>query len=159
MKGAQQPVKKSNSVPVITEDTRRVALPDFYSLEDTAQFIDTLKENIDRYGVKTLLYHSEKVLLHLRWIAKHAASAEKILVRVNGSVTPVQRKAYKVRAAETVARKFYSSMSDEALTKVLIEKNKASHPHRCPKYYNLITRENKIKELVKVHIQSTLEVE
>ena len=96
-----------------------VSLPDYSSLEETTAFVAYLKDNIDRYGVKKLLYHTEMIEGHLRRIHNHAVCAEKILVRVNGDITEVQKQFYSARAAKTIARKFYSSLSDSALEHAL----------------------------------------
>jgi len=152
MKGAQQTVDKS-STAVTTKRQKRVELPDFYSHDETAQFVNYLKENIDRYGVKTLLYESEKILTHLEWIDKHVQNAQKILLRVNGSITTAQRQAYKARAAETAAKKFYGSMSDTMLD---VEMHKAGYIYNS---YIEPSREVKIQRLVEEYVKRRVKVE
>jgi hypothetical protein len=60
------------------------------------------------------------ILGHLRRIDRHISAAQKILVRVNGDITPAQRKAYTARAMETI-RKFYNSMGIVELRQALLD--------------------------------------
>jgi hypothetical protein len=104
-----------------TKERSYIQLPDFLSFDETAEFVIYLKGNLDRYGVKSLLYNTEMILGHLRRIERHIAAANKILVRVNGDITPAQRKAYTARAMETIARKFYNSMGIVELRQALLD--------------------------------------
>jgi hypothetical protein len=104
-----------------TKERSYIQLPDFLSYDETQEFEIYLKSHLDRYGVKSLLYNTEMILGHLRRIERHISAAQKILVRVNGDITPAQRKAYTARAMETIARKFYNSMGIVELRQALLD--------------------------------------
>lgn len=123
-----------------------IQLPDFNCRDETFNFISYLKDKCDKYGVKTLLYHSEMILNHLDRIDKHKEACNKILVRVNGDITPAQRKAYDMRVIETAARKFYSAMSNAGLdVNLKMQGFKESFIGHC-------SRNDKIDRLVGGHV-------
>jgi hypothetical protein len=135
-----------------TQERSFIQLPDFLSSDETTEFAIYLKGNLDRYGVKSLLYNTEMILGHLKRIERHIAAANKILVRVNGDITPAQRKAYTARAMETIAKKFYNSMGIVELRQALLDcKEIPSQTVEHTLRYD--DREQWVDILAKAHIQ------
>lgn len=131
-------------MPTASTERELIELPDFYNHCEAQQFVTFLRNNTDRYSVKKLLYHSEMILNHIQRIDIHLAGAKKILVRVNGSITPVQRRAYDKRAARNAARTFYSRMNERSLDNSL----------KAEGYLHTeMTRDEKIEYLIAAYVQ------
>lgn len=135
-----------------TQERSYINLPDFLSYDDVVEFVEYLEKHTDRYGVKSLLYNCEMILGHLRRIERHISAAQKILVRVNGDITPAQRKAYTARAMETIARKFYNSMGIVELRQALLD-CKEIPPQTVEYTLRYDQREEWVDLLAKAHTQ------
>jgi len=133
-----------------------IQLPDFTNTSETEVFMATLHDNIDKYGVKTLLECSTFIVNHMRRIEYHKKQAEKIIVRVNGDITAVQKTSYTRRAIRSLARNFYGKMSDKSLDAAL---RKEGYTGRGGKEDQLhcLSRDERIKLLVDLHVKAELE--